>query len=217
MLNADIAALPATTDRRGDHEDRRRQIVAAANNLLGEGGLEGLTVRALLKRTGLARRAFYDGFPGKDDLVLAVFERVLRSAADHFIEHFATCDDPVECIRYFIYNIVLGVYVSGDPTTGDRRSAALSREHLRLAEARPAELAEALRPLLDCLSDQVERGMRSGQLRQGDPGLQARLIYNLLATTTHTELLNEGRELVRERREELAAAIWDFSRHAIMA
>jgi AcrR family transcriptional regulator len=217
MSIADLDAPPAATDRRSDQEERRSQIVAAANGLLGEHGLEGLTVRALLKRTGLARRAFYDGFPGKDDLVLAVFERVLRGAADHFIGYFATHDDPLECVHYFIYNIVLGVYASGDPVTADRRSAALSREHLRLADARPGELAQALRPLIDCLTGQVERGMQQGQMRPGDPALQARLIYNLLATTTHTELLDECRVLDRERREELAEVIWQFCRHAIAA
>jgi len=217
MLTADYAPPRLATDRQSDGEDRRSQIIDAANVLLGESGLEGLTVRALLKRTGLARRAFYDGFPGKDDLVLAVFERVLRAAADHFNKHFATCDDPLDCVRYFIYNITLGSSLTGDLVTADRRSAALSREHLRLAEARPAELNAALRPLLDCLTEQVERGMRSGQMRQGDPAVQSRLIYNLLAATTHTELLDEERVLLPARRQELADMIWQFCCRAIAA
>jgi AcrR family transcriptional regulator len=217
MATLETIAPTVIAERRGDCDDRRRQIVAAANSLLGEHGLDGLTVRALLKRTGLARRAFYDGFPGKDDLVLAVFEGVLHSAADHFLGHFANEPDPLECVRYFIHNIVLGAYLSGDPFMAERRSAALSREHLRLAEARPRELEVALRPLLDCLAEQVERGMRSGQMRPGDPALQARLIYNLLAAMTHTELLDDCNGLLLERRQELAEAIWQFCRAAIVA
>ena len=57
---------------------RKQSIIAAANDLLEEVGLDGLTIRAILKRTGLARRAFYERFAGKDDLVLAVFDTTLE-------------------------------------------------------------------------------------------------------------------------------------------
>jgi AcrR family transcriptional regulator len=207
---------PGAPDRR-ESSDRREAIVTAADGLIGECGLDGLTVRALLKRTGLARRAFYEGFAGKDELVLAVFERVLKSAAVHFVAQFERIGDPLECIHFFVHNIVLGGYDAHDHTVADRRGAALSREHMRLAEARPAELAAALRPLIACLTDQVERGIRSGQLREADPGLQASLIYNLMAATTQVELLRDDSPHDLARRERLAEAIWLFCRQAIIA
>src|SRR4051794_238566 len=64
--------------------DRSRQIIGAAYELLADEGLEGLTIRAVLKRTGLSRRAFYERFSGKDDLVLGVFEQTIRLAALHY-------------------------------------------------------------------------------------------------------------------------------------
>ena len=125
--------------------------------------------------------------------------------------------DPLECVRYFVTNIVIGGYDAGDPAVADRRGAALSREHMRLAEARPAELAAALNPLLACLTDQVEKGIRLGQMRPADPGLQAALIYNLMAATTQMELLKEDQPHDLARRQELAEAIWQFCRQAIVA
>src|ERR1700720_3797553 len=66
--------------------ERSRKLVDAGYELLEEQGLEGLTIRAVLKRTGLSRRAFYERFEGKDDLVLAVFEHTIIAAASHMTE-----------------------------------------------------------------------------------------------------------------------------------
>jgi len=66
--------------------ERSRQIVEAAYQLLEEKGLEGLTIRAVLTKTGLSRRAFYERFADKDELVLAVFEETIRLATNHYGE-----------------------------------------------------------------------------------------------------------------------------------
>lgn len=200
--------------------DRRDRIIVAAYQLLDEGGLEGLTVRAVLKRTGLARRAFYECFAGKDDLVLAVFQRTLQGMADHYADRARDIRDPMETIRAIVEGIVLGKFGhSAEPDdVVDRISAALSREHLRLAEARAQDLQAALSPLLGLIAEQVREGIRTGQCRDCDPDLQARLIYNLVATTVHTELLaadNAGPDFMHRR--QLADRIWDFCRRAISA
>ena len=65
--------------------ERSRRIVEAAYELLEEDGLEGLTIRAVLNKTGLSRRAFYERFEGKDDLVLAVFEQTIQTRP---IQHY---------------------------------------------------------------------------------------------------------------------------------
>src|SRR5580658_7265774 len=70
--------------RRDQILERSRQIVDAAYELLEEEGLEGLTIRAVLSRTGLSRRAFYERFADKDDLVLAVFEHTIRMATSQY-------------------------------------------------------------------------------------------------------------------------------------
>jgi AcrR family transcriptional regulator len=205
----------------GDFEtDRAGQIVAAAYDLLDEGGLEGLTIRAVLARTGLARRAFYECFSGKDDLVLAVFETTLLGAAEYYDALARKLGDPMETIREIAQGIVLGRYgLEQDPGESiDRRSAAMAREHLRLAETRPDELQAALKPLLDIIAEQVRAGISAGQFRACDPDLQARLVYNLVATTAHTELIAEDRTgSDREQRQQLAQSLWEFCRRAIIA
>lgn len=198
---------------------RSRKIVQAAYELLEEEGLEGLTIRAVLKRTGLSRRAFYERFEGKDDLVLAVFEHTIRSAASHLTELVKTSADPMERLRVIVTSIVLGnlTLASPDDAPTNRRGAALSREHLRLAESRPADLQAALRPLHAVITQQLSDGMQAGCIRGDDPQRMAALVYNLVSTTVHTELLaHESARPDRAHRARLAEDIWEFCRRALI-
>lgn len=214
----------AAPDGANAGDQRALRILEAAYHLLDEQGLEGLTIRAVLARTGLARRAFYESFSGKDDLVLAVFAHTIREAVRHYLEIGSRIADPLERMRMVVTSIALGAADLNETVSEEesparfRRSAALSREHLRLAESRPRELQAALAPLLELLAEMLREAIATGQARACDPGLQAALIYNLLSTTVHTELLTEeeGRPN-RDMRMRLAHAIWDFCRRAIAA
>lgn len=200
---------------------RTRLIVDAAYELLEQGGLEGLTIRAVLTRTGLSRRAFYERFVGKDDLVLAVFEHTILLAAEQFEGQTTTIPDPLERLRVIVLSIALarGSLDSPDDRESNHpRGAALSREHLRLAESRPDELQAALSPLLTLLARLLADAMESGQVRRARPERLATLVYNLVATTVHAQLLaEEAATPDRASREELAADIWEFCRRAIAA
>jgi AcrR family transcriptional regulator len=199
--------------------DRSRQIVDAAYDLLEDEGLEGLTIRAVLKKTGLSRRAFYERFSGKDDLVVAVFEQTIRLAAVHYREQVGSAPDALERLKLIVTSIVLGSALDSMPAEQtNRRSAALSREHLRLAESRPADLQAALRPLVNLIAEQLADGMEAGSVRQYAPQRLAALVYNLVSTTVHTELLAEETSRPdRARRALLAQDIWEFCRRAIAA
>jgi AcrR family transcriptional regulator len=203
-------------------DPRALRMIEAAYCLLDEGGLEGLTIRAVLARTGLARRAFYENFTGKDDLVLAVFDQTVRTAANYYKNRANVIADPLERLHLVISSVALSaseLALAGDPldfATRNRRSAALAREHLRLAESRPRDLQRVLAPLIDQIAEILREAMANGQARQADATTQATLIYNLLSTTIHSELLGEedGRPDHRMRKQ-LSDAIWDFVLRAI--
>jgi AcrR family transcriptional regulator len=200
--------------------ERSRKIVQAAYELLEDQGLEGLTIRAVLKRTGLSRRAFYERFEGKDDLVLAVFEHTIRSAASYLAELVRTTADPMERLRVIVTSLVFGnlTLAAPDGAQSNRRAAALSREHLRLADSRPADLQAALGPLHAVITQQLSDGMQAGCVRSDDPQRMAALVYNLVSTTVHTELLaQESAPPDRVQRTRLAEDIWEFCRRAIAA
>jgi AcrR family transcriptional regulator len=227
---AALAELPAHWEERSAKRvldagrdqilERSRKIVEAAYDLLEEGGLEGLTVRAVLNKTGLSRRAFYERFEGKDDLVLAVFEQTIRAATLHFSNLISTLAGPIERLELIVTHLVLGEtsLASADHSSSNRRGAALSREHLRMAESRPHDLQAALSPLIALIARQLSDGMASGAVRSGNPQRLATLVYNLVSTTVHTELLSqESAQPDRAHRAQLAADIWEFCRRAIVA
>ncbi|MFN4135083.1 MAG: TetR/AcrR family transcriptional regulator [Novosphingobium meiothermophilum] len=210
----------------GQTDERTDALVDAAYHLLDETGLEGLTIRAVLARTGLARRAFYDRFDSKDELVLAVFARTLREAASRFAAETAHIAAAMDRLRVIVCGIVLGRagHPAGEHGLGaahpapGRRGAALSREHLRLAETRTSDLLRAVEPLVRLIERELERGMDAGEVRRADPRQLATLVYNLVSTTVHAELLAEETDHAdSDRRERLAAEIWEFTRRAIKA
>lgn len=221
IAREDIAAAgdgPAPAS--GDTGERAKALVAAAYQLLDEEGLEGLTIRGVLAKTGLSRRAFYERFAGKDDLVLAVFEQALQGAAEYFEREVASRPDPMAQLEYIVVSIAIGQHSSLHTSGGhgNKRGAAMSREHLRLAESRPAELQAALSPLLNLMARIVADGIANGQMREGNPAVLASLVYNLMAATTHAELLAEEMTPASTRpREQLATDIWEFCRRALAA
>jgi AcrR family transcriptional regulator len=199
---------------------RSRQIVEAAYQLLEEKGLEGLTIRAVLKRTGLSRRAFYERFGDKDELVLAVFEQTIRMATSRFSEQIKALVDPMERLKLIVMCMVLGRGSSDavEGADGGRRGTAMSREHLRLAESRPDDLQAALSPLLLLIAQQLSDGMEAGSVRRYDSRRLAALVYNLVSTTVHTELLTQKTAHPDwGKRVQLATDTWEFCRRAIVA
>lgn len=213
----EAVSTPDNSRSAEEESTRSRLLIDAAAELLEQGGIEGLTVRAVLKRTGLARRAFYERFVGKDDLVVAVFEETLREAARRYREEAKQLDTPLDKLRMVVVGLVRGAF-DNEHGIGQQRVFAMVHEHLRLAQSRPGELQAALRPLLEFIAEQVTEGIRTGQLRDCDPDLQARLIYNLVATTLHSELLmKQPAGYPHERSDQLVGEIWEFCRRAIIA
>jgi AcrR family transcriptional regulator len=200
--------------------ERSRKIVQAAYGLLKDEGLDGLTIRAVLKKTGLSRRAFYERFADKDELVLAVFEHTIRAATNHYREQVSALSDPMERLKLIITCIGLGKSTphAQHSEQGHKRAAAMSREHLRLAESRPADLQAALEPLIALLAQELSSGMKLGLVRSDDPQRLAALVYNLVSTTVQAELLaQENAQPDRVYRAQLANDVWEFCRRAIAA
>jgi hypothetical protein len=95
---------------------------------------------------------------------------------------------------------------------------ALSREHLRLADTRPGDLQAALSPLIDLIARLLSEGMAAGLIRTASPRGLASLIYNVVATTVHTEYLSKDvGALHPHSRERLASEVWDFCLQGISA
>jgi AcrR family transcriptional regulator len=109
------STLPPTPDRArwaGVPADERRAtrralLLDAAFELLGTEGLGATTVRAVCQRARLNPRYFYESFPGLDDLVVAVYDRLVGELTAAVL---AACDaagdDPADQVRAVVETIV---------------------------------------------------------------------------------------------------------------
>jgi AcrR family transcriptional regulator len=163
-------------------------FVRAAMKLLQESGGLQFTVQEVVDRSKLSLRSFYQTFASKDELLLALFEEYIATAAVWLREQMEEHDDPIAQIRVFLTSLWEGKL---EPDV----VRALALYNLTLASTRPAELEHALEPQLAVLLEAVERGVATGQVR--DDISSRRLSEILLHTGTaavHTTILRTGHE-----------------------
>jgi len=171
-------------------------FVRAAEELLNETGGLAFTVEDVVDRSKLSLRSFYQTFASKDDLLLALFEECVASAAQWQRGRMAKHDDPIKQIEVFLTSL----------WTGKLRPEvvrALALYNLTLSATRPSDLARALQPQFEVLLEAVERGIASGQVRDyiGSRRL-AEILLHTGNAAVHTTILHTG--------SESPADVWSF-------
>ena len=164
-------------------------FVQAAMQLLDETGGLTFTVQDVVDRSKLSLRSFYQTFASKDDLLLALFEEYVATAAVWQRDRMAKHDDPIEQIRVFLTSLWTGKLQS----RGRPRARALQPHALGDASGRSRRTRWSRSCVV--LLEAVERGIASGQVRD-DIGSR-RLAEILLHTGTaavHTTILRTGSE-----------------------
>jgi AcrR family transcriptional regulator len=74
-------------------EQTERELLAAAERLLANGGMDALSVRALAEAAGSTTRAVYTVFGGKEGLLRALYREAFR-ALEADLKALALTDDP---------------------------------------------------------------------------------------------------------------------------
>jgi len=178
--NADLSWQQRAVDRsltnaRARAVSRSAQILAAARELLDETGGIDFTVQEIVDRSGLSLRSFYKHFAGKDELLLALFEEVLRSFANRLRKDIAPFDDPVDRLQAYVSS-----YYARAELTMDHGGRALGTYNVRMLEVHRHEFGVALAPQIALLSEIIEDGVATGQFR-GD--IDTATIAGLLTIT----------------------------------
>jgi AcrR family transcriptional regulator len=79
--------------------ERREWFLDAAFDLLGTEGWSATTVRAVIERTGLNPRYFYESFSGLDELIVAVYDRVVDELGEVVVAALDSAADPEAQVR----------------------------------------------------------------------------------------------------------------------
>jgi AcrR family transcriptional regulator len=169
-------------------QKRSDRFVAAAIELLSEHDESDFTIQDVVDRATMSQRTFYTFFDGKDSLMLAVYETILRTTAVPMLrERCEGIDDPVLRLKALI-EALSDITAMESPL-----SRGLSVLHLRLTETRPVDLAHALEPLHELIVELLTGVAEAGLLRD-DVGLttQAALLQELLFASAHSAVLSAG-------------------------
>ena len=186
-------------------QERSDRFVTAALDLIVERGASDFTIQEVVDRSGMSPRTFYMFFDGKDSLMLAIYATIMsKSAVPVLTERLGHTSDPVLRLKALVDAMF---EFTSDPAPLAR---ALTVFHQRLAESRPQDLAEALAPFSQLVTDLLAGIAQAGLLREDlNLRVMSALVQELLLASAHSVVL-AGDRLVS------AADMWAFCSAAIV-
>jgi AcrR family transcriptional regulator len=158
------AARSATSDTAVgvDTEPRERRFMKSALAILGETGRTDFTVLEVVERSKTSLRSFYQHFSTKDELLLALIDKIMSESTRKWRED-TTGLAPAEALRALIDRIC----TPAESTTQDRVNRGLTNYNDHLAESLPREYARVLSPLHELIKEIINRGIADGSFRAG--------------------------------------------------
>jgi AcrR family transcriptional regulator len=156
------AARPATSDKPVDAEPRERRFMKSALAILGETGRTDFTVLEVVERSKTSLRSFYQHFSTKDELLLALIEKIMTESTRKWRED-TTGLPSAAALRVLIDRIC----TPAESSTQDRVNRGLTDYNDHLAETLPREYARVLSPVHELIKDIINRGIDEGTFRAG--------------------------------------------------
>jgi AcrR family transcriptional regulator len=145
-----------------DIEPRERRFMKSALAILGETGRTDFTVLEVVERSKTSLRSFYQHFSTKDELLLALIDKIMSESTKQWRE--ATTGLPsTQALRVLIDRIC----TPAESSTQDRVNRGLTDYNDHLAETLPREYARVLLPLHELIKDIINRGIDEGIFRRG--------------------------------------------------
>jgi AcrR family transcriptional regulator len=141
----------------GDEESRANRFMRSALAILGETGKADFTVLEVVERSKTSLRSFYQHFSTKDELLLALIDRIMSESTLKWRQE--TDDlDAVAALRTLIER----VSAPAPSTTQDSINRGLTFYNDHLAETLPREYARVLSPVHVLIKDIIDRGIAEG-------------------------------------------------------
>jgi AcrR family transcriptional regulator len=145
-----------------DIEPRERRFMKSALAILGETGRTDFTVLEVVERSKTSLRSFYQHFTTKDELLLALIDKIMLESTKKWREDTSGVESTA-ALRILIDRIC----TPAESTTQDRVNRGLTNYNDRLAETLPREYARVLSPLHELIKDIINRGIDEGTFRTG--------------------------------------------------
>jgi AcrR family transcriptional regulator len=153
---------------------RRRKIVAAASRLFGRAAYDLVQMDDVAREARVGKPTLYRYFPSKDELFLEVTDAALADLELRLKHQHAAEAAPAVVLAGMIETLVDGL---------SRQVASLhllTDGHSGLAESWRRLFNARRRPIVETLTDIIERGVASGAFRPVDPEIVPALIIGMI-------------------------------------
>lgn len=157
-------------------DERRMEILDAAQRLFMSRGYDATTVNDLITAVGISKGAFYHHFSSKDDVLRALVWRVAEQGLAAVLPLFERDDlTPLEKLKAFFKD---GQQYKKENSTALRSviNVLFREENLRLRLQSAEQMTEIIVPHLGRV---LEKGAELGEFDIEDPEETARLVLNL--------------------------------------
>jgi AcrR family transcriptional regulator len=159
--------MPKSTERTQegvsvDAESRANRFMKSALTILGETGRTDFTVLEVVERSKTSLRSFYQHFSTKDELLLALIDRIMTESTRKWRQDTDGLDS-LAAMRVLIDRIC----TPAESSTQDRVNRGLTDYNDHLAETLPREYARVLSPLHELIKEIIARGIDEGSFRAG--------------------------------------------------
>ena len=174
-----------TEPRQRDADRSQEQILIAAREEFSEFGFAGGRIDRIAERAGTNKRLLYYYYGNKDDLFLAVLERVYADIRTAEQALHLDAMDPVEAIRQLV-SFTWHYYLDHPEFITLLNSENLHQaRHLKQSE----RIQDMNSPLVQLLADVLGRGQRAGLFRDGIDPVQ---LYISIASICYFYLSNNA-------------------------
>jgi AcrR family transcriptional regulator len=163
----DLAVARVLDPARERAETRVQRFLDAALELLNDNPGRDFTVQEVVEKSGQSLRSFYQYFDGKHELLLALFEDSIRTAAVVVEAFVAEESEPIAKLRRFCVEYYRLVRQAPKGAGGSKKwpITALGVFAQELMSDHPAEASRAFEPLANLLEKLVTEAVASGDVR----------------------------------------------------
>jgi AcrR family transcriptional regulator len=186
---------------------RSSRFLATALELVEESGRADFTIQALIDRSNLSLRAFYQHFAGKEELLLALYENVTSQFTEGIRHEVSAADGPMEQLEAFCRGFLSRAESS--EAVGGR---VMTIYNLSLEIERPDDFAKIWEPHQRLLTKIVTACSRAGLVRKDlTPAQLTTLLNSTLTALAQIGVFHLGVKGAALTEDEL----WAWCRQAI--
>lgn len=169
--------------REETRDERQERILAAAQLLIAERGVEAVSMAELATQTGLSRPAIYQYFASREHVLAELVINEMADLSNAIDEHIAHFDDPMERIRIWVHYSLAHL---------------ASAEHRIIREISIASLPEESRGMINAMHGHFMTALVSPVAELGIKDVTATCNLIFASVAAAAKRIDEGSEFVRE-------------------